>query len=57
MGKLLSIMFLDLNDFKMINDTMGHDIGDQLLMDVSKSLVSTFQKRDSLILMFEGIHL
>ena len=47
MGKMLAIMFLDLDDFKMINDTMGHDIGDQLLVEVSIRLVNTLRKRDT----------
>jgi len=45
--KILAIMFLDLNDFKIINDTMGHDKGDQLLIEVSKRLVNTLRKCDT----------
>jgi len=47
MGKMLAIMFLDLNDFKIVNDTMGHDKGDQLLIEVSKRLVNTLRKCDT----------
>ena len=46
MAKMLAIMFLDLDGFKMINDTMGHAIGDQLLVEVSKRLVNTMRKSD-----------
>lgn len=44
--KMLAIIFLDLNDFKIINDTMGHGKGDQLLIAVSKRLVNTLRKCD-----------
>ena len=44
---MLAVMFLDLDDFKMINDTMGHDVGDQLLIEVSKRLVNTVHKCDT----------
>jgi len=45
--KMLALMFLDLDDFKKINDTKGHDVGDQLLVEVSKRLVNTVRKSDT----------
>ncbi|WP_291643760.1 diguanylate cyclase [Clostridium sp.] len=44
---MLAVMFLDLDDFKMINDTMGNDVGDQLLVEVSERLVNTLRKCDT----------
>jgi len=33
-----AVLFLDLNKFKLLNDTYGHDVGDQLLIEVAKRL-------------------
>jgi diguanylate cyclase (GGDEF)-like protein len=43
---ILSVMFLDLDGFKMINDTMGHAVGDELLIEVAKRLKNTVRKSD-----------
>lgn len=43
----LAIMFLDLDSFKMINDTMGHVQGDELLKEVAKRLTCTIRKSDT----------
>jgi len=40
--KQCSTVFIDLNKFKVINDTFGHKIGDEILIEVSKRLVDVF---------------
>ena len=42
-----AMLMIDLNDFKKINDTLGHDIGDLLLKEVSKRLTSTLRAIDT----------
>jgi len=44
----LAIMFLDLDHFKLINDTLGHEIGDKLLIHVSKLLENLIRESDTL---------
>ena len=45
--KKLAVMFLDLDDFKQVNDTYGHDIGDQLLKLVAERLRAAVRTEDT----------
>jgi diguanylate cyclase (GGDEF)-like protein len=41
-----ALLFIDLNDFKIINDTHGHEVGDQLLIIAAKRLRKSLRSRD-----------
>jgi len=43
----LAILFIDLDEFKPVNDTYGHDIGDAVLRDSAKRILSCLRKSDS----------
>ena len=42
----VSVIFLDLDRFKSVNDTMGHKVGDQLLIEVARRLASAIRTSD-----------
>lgn len=43
-NQTLAVMFIDLDRFKHVNDTLGHDVGDLLLTEVSRRLNQIFQE-------------
>ena len=46
-NKTFALIFIDLDNFKIINDSMGHTIGDKLLVEVSKKIKSLTKDSDS----------
>ncbi len=44
----VALMMLDLDNFKRVNDTYGHKIGDMLLIEVAKLLVGMFRASDTI---------
>jgi len=41
-----ALLFIDLDNFKMVNDTVGHSIGDKVLIEAAKRLKSSIRKND-----------
>ena len=46
-GTLMAVCYLDLDGFKPINDTWGHDVGDQLLIEVANRFKETLRAGDT----------
>ncbi len=46
-GKKVAVMFLDLDGFKAINDTYGHDAGDEVLIQVSNRINAVIRQGDT----------
>ena len=45
-SKISALLMIDLDNFKTLNDTLGHDIGDLLLQDVAERLTSSVREGD-----------
>src|SRR5436190_13547612 len=46
-GDCLTVMVLDLDGFKGVNDTFGHLVGDQVLVDVARAVGSSVRAKDT----------
>jgi diguanylate cyclase (GGDEF)-like protein len=46
-NKTYNVYFIDLDDFKEVNDEFGHDAGDQLLVEISRRLESCVREEDT----------
>lgn len=47
-GGMVCVMYLDIDDFKFINDTLGHGVGDEVLVELGRRLTSVLRPSDTL---------
>ena len=46
-GRIVAVLFIDVDNFKVINDSLGHHLGDRLLIEVSWRIRNSLRSRDS----------
>lgn len=47
-NEVLAVLFIDLDNFKPINDTWGHDIGDKVLIDIARRIKKAIRAADTI---------
>lgn len=52
--EFFALFFIDLNKFKMINDTYGHDVGDEVLREVTRRLTSALDEEEDFLARLGG---
>lgn len=50
----LAMLFIDLDNFKYINDTLGHSAGDRIIQEVAKRLIATTRQAEDLVARLGG---
>jgi diguanylate cyclase (GGDEF)-like protein len=53
-SNMLSVIMLDIDDFKVINDTFGHQVGDEYLRKTAQIMISVFKRESDIVARYGG---